>query len=84
MTLNLYVASYAHRYSDPCGGYVGFTAEAVEATVEAAMQYEADELRAYCEHETPVTAAAEGCNAGGRASRATIPAVARAQCAMLI
>lgn len=53
MTLDLYTASYAHRYSDPCGAYIGTDAAAVEDAIIAAMQYEDRDLASYCEHDGP-------------------------------
>lgn len=49
--MELWISSFGHRYSDPICTYVGFTESAVDAAIERACEYEADELRAYCEIE---------------------------------
>jgi hypothetical protein len=51
MTIDLYVASFGHRYSDPCTTFVGLTAEAVGDAVEEAMEYERGDLAGYCDIE---------------------------------
>ena len=51
MTIDLYVASFGHRYSDPCTTFVGLTREAVADAVDEAMEYERVEMGGYCETE---------------------------------
>ena len=45
----LYFGSYGHRYSDPCGGFMGFDREKVARAIESAIEYEEQELKNYCE-----------------------------------
>lgn len=49
MTIELYVASFGHRYSDPCATAVGLTREAVEDAIEYAMEEERADLVNYCD-----------------------------------
>lgn len=49
MDKQLYFGSYGHRYSDPCGGFMGFDRQKVAEAVESAIEYEENELKNYCE-----------------------------------
>lgn len=46
----VYVGSFGHRYGDPIATFVGLSEEAVQTALDNAIEYEASELPAYCEH----------------------------------
>ena len=51
MDKQLYFGSYGHRYSDPCGGFMGFDREKVAEAIEQAIKDEEFYLQNACDYD---------------------------------